>query len=238
MTPIDATKQISRVTGEFCAHYGLTRPQLAERMEQRQQGVNAEFDAWVAANGETEESLRQFYASCEWMPYSFLGTAWRALREWTGWLEEQLDASCLHLVLDVGCGFGAAAGALPARFSVTLADVAGPHLEFTRKLWPAASVMTLDELAAHSGTAGAVLSLAVLEHVPDPAAHLDRLLGRVAPGGVLVLAYHFGHYDGVHTHLRRHQASGMAERFPQIIASRGLRKVASKGADLEIWERT
>lgn len=93
-------------------------------------------------------------------------------------------------VLDVGCGDGFLSAELARRgHGVVALDRDAPVLERARTRWPGAAVdwrcgdlMTAD-LAP--GSFDAVLSNAVLHHLPDTAAALGRLGALVRPGGVL-----------------------------------------------------
>ncbi|HVV14559.1 class I SAM-dependent methyltransferase [Amycolatopsis sp.] len=91
-------------------------------------------------------------------------------------------------VLDVGCGDGFLAVRLAKRVpEVTAVDIDGPVLQRARARFPGAPVRWVNEdfLAAEPETYDAVVSNAMLHHLPDTALALRRLASSVAPGGTL-----------------------------------------------------
>jgi SAM-dependent methyltransferase len=109
--------------------------------------------------------------------------------------EARLRAALPHLpaagpVLDVGCGLTDLAARIPDYVG---ADRNPDVLEAQRARFPERDFFEWDigrgaapaELAARAPFEG-ILLLAVLEHVPDPAAVLARLAPLLAPGGRLV----------------------------------------------------
>ncbi len=86
------------------------------------------------------------------------------------------------MVLDVGCGEGAFADALPGRGYRGLDPYAaeGARAEVVRE--------TLDQhLIKAAGTYDAVTAFQVIEHVPDPKGFCAQLMALLRPGGTLVL---------------------------------------------------
>lgn len=97
--------------------------------------------------------------------------------------------------VDVGCGGGLATEPL-ARLGATATgvDVTEENVAAARAHAEASGldidyrVATAEALAANGETYDLVLSLEVVEHVPDPDAFLTATADLVAPGGLLVLA--------------------------------------------------
>jgi len=97
-------------------------------------------------------------------------------------------------VLDVGCGLTDLAARLPAYVGC---DRWGEVLEENRRRHPEARFFEWDVLASDApseiraaGPFDAVLMLALLEHLSDPAAALRRAAAHLAAGGMLVLTSH------------------------------------------------
>jgi len=103
----------------------------------------------------------------------------------------RLEASRCARVLDVGCGGGDFLRWLAARAPAT--ERCGIELdpiraERARAADPQAHVAAgsvVDALAAVPGAFDLITLWDVFEHLPDPAAALDALAGRLAPGGAL-----------------------------------------------------
>jgi SAM-dependent methyltransferase len=117
-------------------------------------------------------------------------------------------------VLDVGCGTGFVLDALRDRFEVTgLEPEASVRARAHRSIAPLIAPGSAFELeAAGSRPFDAILMLDVLEHIADDVGALRNVLGRLTPGGFLLLtvpAYPmlWSRHDVDHGHQRRYTRS-------------------------------
>jgi SAM-dependent methyltransferase len=93
--------------------------------------------------------------------------------------------------LDVGCAHGYTLARLEGRYETVGIDLSEYAIERSREIAPRSKVFRADllgELPAEVARGGfdAILAKYVLEHIPDPAAALERLRGLLAPGGFLL----------------------------------------------------
>jgi 2-polyprenyl-6-hydroxyphenyl methylase/3-demethylubiquinone-9 3-methyltransferase len=94
--------------------------------------------------------------------------------------------------LDVGCGAGLLAEPL-ARLGAKVTGIdAAPELVAVAREHAAAQGLEIDYFAgdvqALDGQFDLVTSMEVIEHVADPAAFLEALAARLAPGGLMILS--------------------------------------------------
>jgi 2-polyprenyl-6-hydroxyphenyl methylase / 3-demethylubiquinone-9 3-methyltransferase len=95
-------------------------------------------------------------------------------------------------VLDVGCGAGLMSEPL-ARLGGTVTGLdAAPENISTAKAHAAGQGLSISyqcaDVASYPGHFDLVTSMEVIEHVPDPAAFMDALAAKLAPGGLLILS--------------------------------------------------
>lgn len=99
------------------------------------------------------------------------------------WLRRRRIAAALpHLrgnVLDVGCGSGALAEQVPAK-RYTGVDIDRDSLAIANATYPEHEFR--DALPGSDTSFDTIVSLAVIEHVPDPAGFLTSLAKRLGPG--------------------------------------------------------
>lgn len=146
------------------------------------------------------------------------------------WLRQQrLQAAAPHVngrVLDYGCGSGALAATVPAADYVGY-DVDAASLQSARALHPSHSFVD----APPTGQSfDRVVSLAVIEHIPDPAGYLSQLASFARPGGHIVLTtpnpkFDFLHHYGSMVGLFSHDAH---EEHVSLLDREGLFALAGK----------
>jgi 2-polyprenyl-3-methyl-5-hydroxy-6-metoxy-1,4-benzoquinol methylase len=102
--------------------------------------------------------------------------------------DRRVAAAKPHLsgrVLDVGCADGPLADLVPADRYVGV-DLAAPAIEAARAAHPDHTFMLSHELGADERF-DTIASLAVIEHIPQPATWLTELATHLAEGGSVVL---------------------------------------------------
>jgi SAM-dependent methyltransferase len=93
-------------------------------------------------------------------------------------------------LLEIGCGYGRLLKRLdPARWELTAIEMSEAAAAHARNTVPAATVhqIGIEEAAFPAGSQDCIVAVAVLEHLKDPGAALDRMTEWLAPGGLLVL---------------------------------------------------
>lgn len=98
-------------------------------------------------------------------------------------------------VLDIGCGTGDYAQLFdPARVDYLGVDISEKMVEECQRLFPnhRFAVADGDAIDAPSDSVDLVLSIGVLEYLPDPVAHLRELVRVTKPGGSIVAAVQNG----------------------------------------------
>lgn len=89
-------------------------------------------------------------------------------------------------VLDFGCGVGRFSESVPAG-NYTGVDLDEESVSLARRGHPECSFFTAAEFAGTIGRYDTVVSLAVIEHAPDPKGFLMELAERLEEGGKIVL---------------------------------------------------
>lgn len=126
----------------------------------------------------------------------------------------------LRTVLEVGPGQGAVGARLAARYDYTGVDIDPASLATARARLAALGrgrllEGELDAVLPAGSTYDLVCAFEVLEHLPDDAAALAGWVGRVRPGGHLMLSVpafpdRYGPFDALVGHWRRYQPAGLA----------------------------
>jgi len=169
--------------------------------------------------------LERFYAETDAFLYESI--CWnrtgekRRMRSWiAGWLERTHSPGARVLAYGDGPGFDGLALARRG-YEVHVVETSGPARRFASALSAPGDAPTA-HLAALPGneTHGydAILCLDVLEHIPDPAETIVRLVGHLAESGSLVVHAPFWYLGSrVPTHLRCHRrwAGGWRRLFGQ-----------------------
>lgn len=113
-----------------------------------------------------------------------------------GWVERHIAAIVARRkpkggrFLEVGCGYGALLEALSTQplelHGLELSETAAAY---ARARVPAASIQTgpIEDAAFPPASFNVIALIAVLEHVKDPRAVLERLAALLAPGGLLIV---------------------------------------------------
>ena len=92
--------------------------------------------------------------------------------------------------LDIGCGFGAVLEEMAGRnWELSGIEIGPKAIAHARKRVSTATIFegTLDEVDFPPGTFDCITMIAVLEHVKDPKAALERVYGWLSEGGLLVV---------------------------------------------------
>jgi 2-polyprenyl-3-methyl-5-hydroxy-6-metoxy-1,4-benzoquinol methylase len=89
-------------------------------------------------------------------------------------------------VLDFGCGVGRFSELVPPE-QYTGVDLDDESIALARREYPECSFYTATEFADNDGRYDTIVSLAVIEHAPDPKGFLMELAGRLEKGGRIVL---------------------------------------------------
>ncbi len=105
-------------------------------------------------------------------------------------VERMLRRQPIESVLDVGCGTGDFAQLFdPARTRYLGIDISEAMIAECRRLFPSHEfrVADGDSIAAPDGSVDLVLSIGVLEYLPDPVSHLKELARITRPGGSIIV---------------------------------------------------
>lgn len=101
-----------------------------------------------------------------------------------------LEHQDIGSVLDVGCGTGDFAQLFdPARTRYLGIDISEKMIAECRRLFPSHEFKVADGDAIHAAeeSVDLVLSIGVLEYLPDPVSHLKELARVTRPGGIIIV---------------------------------------------------
>jgi 2-polyprenyl-3-methyl-5-hydroxy-6-metoxy-1,4-benzoquinol methylase len=156
------------------------------------------------------------------------------------WLRaRRLSAAIPHLkgsVLDVGCGSGALADHVPPADYLGY-DVDVQSIKAAQSRHPG---HTFTQSLPQARTFDTVVSLAVIEHIPNPREFLLMLAGCANPGGRIVIStpnpsFEFIHHAGSKIGVFSHDAS---EEHVSLLDRKGLHALASSlGFDVIAYRR-
>jgi 2-polyprenyl-3-methyl-5-hydroxy-6-metoxy-1,4-benzoquinol methylase len=150
-------------------------------------------DAWRRSGPATPAEVHRFYGETDLYLWELL--AWNGSAEYDRYrrriarLAERWPAASNPRALDYGSGVGTTALQLARLgYDVTIADIAGPTLDFARERLSrhgvAADVIEVDGAPAlPHAQFDVVVSFDVIEHVPDPGAVARALSGSLKRGG-------------------------------------------------------
>jgi len=194
------------VLRELQDYFGLSAPEVEERLQgSRRQFVQEWYDGKV--NPRAENQVVQFYNSTSSEIFELMH--WHSSHPEEGGanyicalrLAQRMGA---RRCLDFGSGVGAGAILLASHgFEVTLADIAGPLLEFaawrlSRRGLPA-TFIDLKAASLPEGRYDLVTCLDTLEHVPNPRDTIAHIRRSLRPGGILIV----------------HAPGGKSEQYPE-----------------------
>ena len=179
-----ALKELAEYTGE-----------PRERVEARCEGaVEAQRDLWFEKNRESDDSLVDFYNSCDAYCYELLW--WHALQQgdapaWNARLLELARSDRTKRYLDFGGGVGSNAILLGREdIDVTVADISDPLQQFAawrmKKRGIDGHLIDLKREPLEPEAYDLISAVDVLEHVANPLETLETLTAALAPGGLLV----------------------------------------------------
>jgi trans-aconitate 2-methyltransferase len=153
---------------------------------------------------------------------------------------------------DLGCGPGNSTELLQRRFPravITAIDSSADMIEAARRRLPDVH-FAIDDIATWQGPRNhfdLILANAVLQWLPDHAALLPTLLGKLAVGGSLAVQVPDTFEEPAHRLMRKLAAEGSwAEKLAGTAPARGVRhnanwyyrRLCESGASVDIWQTT
>lgn len=191
---IEATHEIAQYTGEDPIAV------LSKVLD----GTRLMADEWDAWHPVTEEQVTAFYSLCRTQIYAMAG--YNYCNPSRHLLSIKIAERCRGRVLDFGAGVGDNLIRLWARGlrHLTHVDFAGYTRDFAAWRY-AARGMEVVLAAPHEleGQFDCIICLDVVEHAPDPAAMLERLVSHLCKDGQIFLNVHFGWNEDHPMHFER-----------------------------------
>jgi 2-polyprenyl-3-methyl-5-hydroxy-6-metoxy-1,4-benzoquinol methylase len=217
------------LASEYAAAYGLSQEDAERELElawrEEADRSRATFPAHVS-----NEELAAYYSAADGIPVALY---WHSLRPDRYALH---SVAALHAVQQFAEGprvyeHGHGVGSTAILFErhgleTTLGDVSSAYRDFARTRLEArrlpARFVDLTEQQPEEGAFDAVVSLDVLEHVPDPVGEVRRLRALLRPGGLLALNVAFGRNPATPEHLIARRLG-----FVDRVRSLGFERIAS-----------
>lgn len=190
--------------------------------------LKSEWDANFPG-GYRKEKLKKFYESATGFIYDCMSNHARpAQLELLGSLAEVCRENALKRLLDYGAGVGTLCIFFKRLgFDITYADVQGETFKFAQWRFKQRNLdipmLFADEVDLSSLGLDGIISLEVLEHVPDPPKLLKRFHAALSPGKILICSAAF-HALGHVSHLPENvQYSG--EKFFELTRNVGFERM-------------
>ena len=223
---------------DLATFYGSSREECRRRL--LAYDVRELRDAWLRADPHTPAEIRAFYAGTDLYVWELMQWhASTARRQWTAardLLSDHFPPAAWGRVLDYGCGVGTDALVLAqSGYDVCLADVPGVTFEFARHRFrrrgiDATYIAVTDDYPEVRGRYDILISIDVLEHLPDPVGVLRRLAAALRTGGIACIVAGFGDATGD----RPCHLANNTERFGEERASAWHRAVQALGLE-SMW---
>lgn len=187
-------------------------------------------DAWNESAPRTDMQIEEFYSTTTSYIFDLMVESARAVRQaWreavVGAIERFWVGARQARVLDYGAGVGTDTLYFAERCRAAYYyDLPGATSDFAAKRFArrGAPIARVSNTSSYHAEFDAIVSFEVLEHLVDPAAHLDEMVRLTRPGGLLFLTESFGLVDENYpSHLPQHLA--LEGKLDDMMCERGCR---------------